>query len=310
MNFFNSSRLKAPAVSLRSSDVIGERNHGSIILATDINITLIKFASWLILTMAISSCTAPASQMSDPQKPGTSEATGRGPVANFRPKPEDVAQPMLLPAIGKLKGPVTNFQPKPEDVVQLTLLPSIGKWMLDPDLTPAHWIGEVYDGKALREPINIIIVDQGATSPEDAKRRITAACAAAGYPSREGHSSGYLGYIGDQRQTQLPDRKDHAFSNAPYIVNNDHGRLFGPYSREGTYFFIGALSREKVVPLAKIKHQYVSFNQARDNFAENINRKTEYKVSGYVNLNNVIVADPKITTGDHDGIAVLLKAGK
>ncbi len=182
--------------------------------------------------------------------------------------------------------------------------------MLDPDLTPAHWIGEVYYGKALREPINIIIVDQVANSPDEAKRRLVAACSTAGYPSREGHSSGYLGYIGGQLQTQLPEGKDHAFSNAPFIVNNDHGRLFGPYSHEGAYFFIGAFSREKVTPLAKIKHEFVSFDQARDDFAENISRKTEYQVSGYVNLSNVIMADPKITTGDHDGIAVLLKAGK
>lgn len=140
MNFFNSSKPKTLAVSPRSSDLICGRNHGGMISATDVKTTLIKFASWLLLTTAISSCMNP----SDPHK--------------------------LVPGESISGGPVTNFRPKPDDVVQPTLLPDIGKWMLDPDLTPAHWIGEVYYGKTLREPINIIIVDQVANSPEEAKR--------------------------------------------------------------------------------------------------------------------------------------------
>lgn len=310
MNFFNSSKPKAPAVSPRSDDLICRRNHGGIISAIATKNTLIKVVSWLMLTPVISSCTVPFGQMFDPRKPNTGKSSSGAPIANFRPNPEDVVQPMLLPAIGKLSSPITSFQPKPENVVQLRLLPAIGKWMLDPDLTPAHWIGEVYYGKDLREPINIIMVDQVANSPEEAKRRLIEACSTAGYPSREGRSSGYLGYIGGQLQTQLPAGQDHAFSNAPFIINNDHGRIFEPYSYKGAYLFIGAFSREKVTPLATIKHEFVSFDQARDDFADNISRKTQYQVSGYVNLDNVIVADPKITTGDHDGIAVLLKAGK
>lgn len=263
---------------------IGKKFQNGMISATGVKPTLIKFVLSLILTTVISSCLNPSDQTFDPHKRVPGEPIGEGSVTNFRPKPDDVVQP--------------------------TLLPNIGKWMLDPDLTPAHWIGEVYYGKTLREPINIIIVDQVANSPEEAKKRLIEACSAAGYPSREGHSSGYLGYIGGRLYAQLPEGQDHAFSNAPYFINNDHGRLFGPYSHQGAYLFIGALSREKVVPWAKIKHQFVSFNQARDDFAENISRKTEYQVSGYVNLSNVIVNDPKITTGDHDGIAVSLKAGK
>ncbi len=203
---------------------------------------------------------------------------------------------------------VTNFRAKPEDVAQPKDLPEVGKWMLDPNLTPAHWLGEVSYGKSLREPINIIIVDRVANSANEAKKRLAEACAVAGYPSREGHSSGYWGYIGGQLHAQLPEGKGDAFSNAPFITNNNHGRIFGPYYHGEAYLFIGAFSREKVEPPAK--HQFVSFNQARDDFAENIDRKTEYKVSGYVNLSNVIVDDPKVTTGDHDGIAVLIITGR
>jgi hypothetical protein len=29
----------------------------------------------------------------------------------------------------------------------------------------------------------------------------------------------------------------------------------------------------------------------------------------FVDLNNALIGDPKLTTGDHDGIAVVLRAG-
>ena len=41
--------------------------------------------------------------------------------------------------------------------------------MLDRSCSPAHWLGEIYDGKKLREPINVVLVDTRAASVEDAK---------------------------------------------------------------------------------------------------------------------------------------------
>ncbi|MEH2248503.1 hypothetical protein [Nostoc sp.] len=284
MNFFNLSKSKAPAISLRSSDPIHKRNHGGIISVIDVKTTLLGFASFLVLTTAISSGMASAHQASNPQKTDTGKSISEKLIANFRPKPDEVVQP--------------------------TLLPEIGKWMLNPDFTPADWLGEIYQGKTLREPINIIIVGPVANSPEEAKNRLIAACTAAGYPSREGHSSGYWGYIDEQLQAQFPQTQDHAFSNELYIFNNNHGRIFGPYRYKGACIFIGAFSREKVMPFSKIKHQFVSFDQARDDFAKNINLKTEYQINGYLNLDNAIVNNPKITTADYDGMAILLKAKK
>ncbi|WP_334905624.1 hypothetical protein [Nostoc sp.] len=278
------SKPKAPAVSPRSSDPTHKRNHGGIISVIGVKTTLLGFASLLVLTVAISSRMASAHQASNPQKTDTGKSISEKLVANFRPKSDEVVQP--------------------------TVLPEIGKWMLNPDFTPADWLGEIYQGKTLREPINIIIVDPVANSPEEAKNRLIAACTAAGYPSREGHSSGYWGYIDEQLQAQVPQTQDHAFSNEPYIFNNNHGRIFGPYRYKEAYVFIGAFSREKVMPFSKIKHQFVSFNQARDDFAKNINLKTQYQINGYLNLDNAIVNNPKITTGDYDGMAVLLKAKK
>jgi hypothetical protein len=207
--------------------------------------------------------------------------------------------------IGSL--PAAPSTPGPADTVQPSGLPVLGKWMIDPDGTPAHWLGEIYEGKALREPINIIILDSAARSPEDAKARLMKAAEVAGYPSRTGHSGGYQGYIGGTLHPQLPSEKDHAFSSGLYEFSNNHGRIFGPFPIEGAYVFTGALSREKVDVLTSPMHQYESFNVARDDFARSMDRATAYKLSGFVNMQNTVVGDPRTTTGDHDGVAALLR---
>jgi hypothetical protein len=187
-------------------------------------------------------------------------------------------------------------------------LPEIGKWMLTHRGTAADWLGQIYDGKNLREPINVIIVDEAATGVEDAKARLLVAAAQAGYPIRFGHSTGYQGYIGGRPYAQLPQGRDDAFSNDIFEVNNNHGRIFGPHLAGQAYVFTGAFSREEVDPFRSPGHRYASFNRARDDFTQNLHHRTQYKVSGFVNLDSALVADPKVTTGDHDGIAVLLRA--
>jgi hypothetical protein len=187
-------------------------------------------------------------------------------------------------------------------------LPDIGKWMLTRRGAAADWLGQIYEGKNLREPINVLIVDEAATSVEDAKARLLAAAAQAGYPIRFGHSAGYQGYIGGRLYEQLPQGRDDAFSNDIFEVNNNHGRIFGPHQAGQAYVFTGAFSREEVDPFRSPGHRYASFNRARDDFTQNLHHRTRYKVSGFVNLDSALVADPKVTTGDHDGIAVLLRA--
>jgi hypothetical protein len=187
-------------------------------------------------------------------------------------------------------------------------LPAIGKWMLAADGTPAHWLGEVYQGKRLREPINVIIVDEGAASAEDAKKRLIATAGEAGYAVRLGHSSGYQGYVGDQLYGQIPSGWDDAFSNEPFAFSNNHGRIFGPHKTVNSYVFVGAFSREEVVPFRWPGHRYTSFNQARDDFARRLSQVSQFKPGGFVNLENALTADGEVTTGDHDGMAVLIRA--
>jgi hypothetical protein len=187
-------------------------------------------------------------------------------------------------------------------------LPSLGKWMLDHSGSPAHWLGEIYHGKKLREPINVVIVDTHAKSVDDAKKRVVEAAARAGYTIRMGHSSGYRALIAGEPHDQLPVGWDDAFSNHLFEVTNNHGRMFGPFQQGPSFILIGAFSREEVSLLHWPEHRYASFRKARDEFAASLDRQTEFKLTGYVDMHNAIIDDPNVTTGDHDGKAVVLCA--
>jgi hypothetical protein len=189
-------------------------------------------------------------------------------------------------------------------------LPAIGKWMIDRNGAVAHWLGEHYDGKRLYEPINVILIDEGATSADDARTRLLAATKAAGYAVRLGHSTGYRGLIGGELYEQLPQGRDEAFSNHIFEETNNHGRVFGPHRIGDAYLFIAAFSRERVKILAWPEHRYGSFNQARDDLARHLAEKTAFKPHGHVPLGNAIVGDSQITTADHDGRAVVLRAAR
>jgi hypothetical protein len=180
--------------------------------------------------------------------------------------------------------------------------------MIDGSGSPAHWLGEIYQGKAIREPINLVLVDAVSTNADAATRRVVEASARAGYPIRMGHSSGYRASIGGQLYGQIPAGWDEAFSNHPFEGVNNHGRMFGPFQQERTYLFVGAFSREQVSLLHWPGHRYASFNKARDEFALRMDQETDFKIVGHISMQNAINDEPSVTTGDHDGRAVLLCA--
>ena len=188
-------------------------------------------------------------------------------------------------------------------------LPAIGRWMIARDGTIAHWLGVTVDGRHLHEPINVILIDEGATSSDDAKQRLVAAATAAGFPIRFGHSTGYHGLIGGTLYDQLPQGRDDAFSNRIFEESNNHGRVFGPHRFDGGFVFIGAFSRERVSPLHWPAHRYESFSAARDGFARELDEHSIFNATGHVPLGNS-VNTAQVTTGDHDGRAVLLRAPK
>lgn len=181
-----------------------------------------------------------------------------------------------------------------------------GKWMLTGNQEIASWLGQPYQGKTIQEPINIILIDAVAASPEEAIRHLYESCEAAKYLSRKGHSSEYLADIGGRIYRQIPSEPDHAFSTAPYIFPSNHGRIFGPHQQQSQYYFIGALSREGINIFARIKHSYVSFEAAKQDFAARLQENSDYKVQGKYDMQNSLQGSKAFTSGDHDGTAIVL----
>lgn len=196
----------------------------------------------------------------------------------------------------------------PEDIVNIENLPPLGKWMYTSECKYADWLGTKSSGKVFREPINIIIVDSVSASVEEAKDNLIKNFDEAGFEIRPGHSAGYLGYIENKFYSQLPGQSSYAFSDAPFIVNNCHGRIFGPCVINGVYYFSGSLSKEKIAFDVQF-HHFDSFNVARNKLAENLNSKTKYKILSYVDMHNTIETD-SLSTGDHDSKGILISVNK
>jgi hypothetical protein len=193
------------------------------------------------------------------------------------------------------------------EMVYFPGLPYMGKWMYTSDLNRAHWLGVLWQNKKLYEPINIILLDSVAKTPEEAVQRLEDKLKIAGFTSQDYHSSGYCGFIGDNYYSQLPALPHHAYADGPSYKANNHGRIFGPHYSHNMFVFIGAFSREVLDTTAKIKHRYDSFNRARDALSQSLNTKGAGVILRFVNLENAVVNDSTASTGDHDGVAVVVK---
>ena len=186
----------------------------------------------------------------------------------------------------------------------------VGRWLLTGREVPANWLGQKFQGKMMQEPINLIFVDEIAATPEAAVQYLLESCESIGYLSRRGHSSDYRGQLGNIVYPQLPRQENHAFSNAMYILPNNHGRIFGPHFFAGRYYFAGALSRESINLFSEVRHVYASFEKAKQDFAVRMKAGGRYSVVGAVAMENVFLPSESMTTGDHDGTAVLLRRQK
>ncbi|MDD4004953.1 MAG: hypothetical protein PHW69_07090 [Elusimicrobiaceae bacterium] len=204
--------------------------------------------------------------------------------------------------------------PRPDVQVPAQLhiegLPPLNGWMFRHDGKKADWLGIAFEGKTLNEPINVIIADSHASSAGNAEARLLAACEAADYKDRYGHSSDYMGFINGVLVPQFPSRRRHSFANKVFEETNNHGRIFGPVQYRGQYWFLAAFSREKVHFAPRPEHKFVSFNQARDDFGWRMNRTGRYLVKDFVRLDNAILGERDLSSGDHDGVAILLQAVK
>lgn len=157
--------------------------------------------------------------------------------------------------------------------------------------------------------MNVVLLDRAARTPGEASARLLSAMKAAGYGPRGGHSTGYFGEVGGQLYPMLPSGAGEAFSDGPFWLPNNHGRIFGPVPVPGGYAWTGAFSREGVRLLPQPGHPYRSFQVARENLADRLNAGGPFKLAGYVEMGSRLDTVEE-TTGDHDGQAVLLVAGE
>ena len=188
-------------------------------------------------------------------------------------------------------------------------LPSICKWLEKNDGVPANWLGKKFQHKELREPINVVIVDPFAKSKEEAINKLMSECKKHGYKDKIGHSSGYCAEVDSTRLNQLPGEHKRALANKGFIRTNNHGRIMGPEYYDGKYIFVGAFSREAFQLFTKAHHAFRSFLIARNDFCQKLSKGQTYKIVGQYNLGNNI-NDSQLTTGDHDGAAILLCANR
>ena len=242
-----------------------------------------------------------------------------------------LAQPLSLPTIGSLLHPAPPAPPTyldnyPDGVTDTTNVPpaanqttyvpgvgEVGKWMLKSDGSVSNYGGQTYDGgKEMLEPVNVIIVDPTSKSPAEAQAKLNKAMFLSGFPAQPIHSGGFKGLIGTSTYGQKPIVPLTAYSDNLFILDNDHGRIFGPAplpGPDGGYVWTGAFSSETLgvsengIP----GHTYVSSNAARDALVLRMIASGQVESVTYVPMDNAYDPDnPDYTTGDHDGYAVVI----
>lgn len=201
----------------------------------------------------------------------------------------------------------TPVAPSPADQVT-TEYGDIGKWMLEWTGNIADYGGLPYEGRTVLEPINVVIVDPTSKSALGAAWKLNAAMRRAGFPPRLFHSTGFRGLIDDRHYGQQPWGLLVGYSDDFFLVDNNHGRIFGPDPVETSsgYVWSGAFSTEEFGFFGGLpRHAYVSSNMARDALAADLIASGRARLGGTVSLANAYNTDTT-TTGDHDGYAVVV----
>lgn len=200
--------------------------------------------------------------------------------------------------------PVT---PAPTDQVS-TQYGNIGKWMIEPSGQISDYGGQLEDGKTLLEPVNVVIVDTKSKNAFQARIRLNQAMRAAGFPPQPIHTGGFRGIINGKTYRQQPSGLLQGYSDNFFLETNNHGRIFGPapVATSGGYVWSGAFSEEEWGTYkGRPAHLYVSSNVARDALAAKMVASGRATSAGQVSLDNAYNTDT-VTTGDHDGEAVVL----
>lgn len=197
--------------------------------------------------------------------------------------------------------------PRPTDVAH-TVYGDIGAWLLQPNGKIASYGGVRHGGKTVLEPVNVIILDPTSKSSAESAARLDAAMTRAGFPAQPIHSTGFSGIVNGAVYGQKPTGFLQAFSDNFFLAPNDHGRMFGaaPAANGAGYVWSGAFSAERLNPANPFTHEYVSSDTARAALARRLVASGAATVVGVVPLGNAY-DDATLTTGDHDGYAVVLQ---
>ncbi|MBX7448532.1 hypothetical protein GR927_11075 [Mycolicibacterium sp. 3033] len=197
--------------------------------------------------------------------------------------------------------------PAPTDQVS-TQYGRIGKWMIEPSGQISDYGGQLEDGRTLLEPVNVVIVDTKSSNPFQARIRLNRAMRASGFPPQSIHSGGFRGIIDGKAYRQQPSGLLLGYSDNFFLETNNHGRLFGPapMATSGGYVWSGAFSQEEWGTYhGRPAHLYVSSNVAREALADKLVAAGRATSAGHIALGNAYDTDT-VTTGDHDGEAVVL----
>lgn len=226
----------------------------------------------------------------------------------FAYQPPSTASFTSAEAYANANPAIASAPPSPGDEVH-TAYGDVGKWMLQSNGQIANYGGQPFEGRTVLEPVNVIIVDPRSKTSAEAAQRLNAAMFWAGFPAQPIHSTGFQGEIDDVTYGQQPTGLLAGFSNNFFLVDNDHGRIFGPDPVETSsgYVWTGAFSRETLVFDNFLPgHAYVSSDVARTALATQLILSGQATFVGMVPLDNAYNTE-STTTGDHDGYAVVLR---
>jgi hypothetical protein len=211
------------------------------------------------------------------------------------------------PVIGTNPVSTTPGVPSADDVVQ-TPYGDIGPWLLASNGQISDFGGARLGGRAVLEPINVVILDPTSSTAAEATAKFNARMSQAGFPALPIHSTGFQGTIDDVTYGQQPAGSLDAYSNNFFLLPDDHARAFGPDPVQTASGFVWtvAVSREQfglngILPT----HTYTSYNAARDELASQLMADGATLV-GIVPLSNAVDSATQ-TTGDHDGYAIVIQ---
>lgn len=198
----------------------------------------------------------------------------------------------------------------------------LGQWMINSQNQIADWIGKpqpVSDTtgastpcpcttKTILEGVNVVIVDQAATTATQAKRNLNAWMKQSGFGASAISSTGYKGVLGATTYSQQPTGPSQAFRDGYFLFANSHGRVFGPFLTDnGDYVWTASLSEENWKISDPLTHGYESFTSASTKLSNGM------VASGAQNLGTVFMDNQynvgEFSTGDATGYATVLGLG-